>query len=451
MPTRWAAAIIVFVAMEIMSAHSTRFVHISGLICCLTLGNAAGLIASDLMFQKVPPLTVEQAPAYPENLARYHFGAQVEAAPNTNPIANLQLSSNSQDNNLAEAALLCDDPTVGYALTSGKTTLLVSLSRIENIDNVSFVNSGAKGELTIATSSAQLSSTSTQWHEISRQEITSDFVQARIGPGDAKYLRLTFDITQPGRIAGFGVYSTPAVADFTMPRVRRTIAGASASFGLISSNLADVHARARALYVSSGLDLNQANKMIDGQPATSFTFGADDRAPAAIIDLGKTTRVSRISAIYATREGMMDFYVLRSLPGTTTNRATAPKNLRFSESALAGLRPVGSIADKGTGHIAIDFPETTGRYIMVKWTPALPEDGAFSIAEVAAFSASASRGLIAANISATETDGKDAKDLGDGKEAKEMPEEGPPAEGPPPLLPDPPPFVFVPEIVPTSP
>jgi hypothetical protein len=48
------------------------------------------------------------------------------------------------------------------------------------------------------------------------------------------------------------------------------------------------------------------------------------------------------------------------------------------------------------------------------------------------------------------TDGKDAKDYGAGKDAKEAKEvaEGPPGEGPPPNLPDPPPFVFVPEVSP---
>jgi hypothetical protein len=42
-------------------------------------------------------------------------------------------------------------------------------------------------------------------------------------------------------------------------------------------------------------------------------------------------------------------------------------------------------------------------------------------------------------------DPKDAKDFGGGKEAKEV-AEAPPEEGPPPNLPDPPPFVFVPQI-----
>src|SRR6266850_421638 len=221
-----AVAIIVFVAMEIMSARSFHFTNICGLLCCFSLTS----VAADLTLQKVPPLTVEQAPAYPENLARYHFGAQVEAAPQSNSIPNLQLSSHSQDRNTAAAALLCDDPTVGYALVNGSTTLLVSLSKIENIDSISFLNHGAKGDVTIATSNAKLSADSLQWHHVSRQDLTADAVKAKIGPSEAKYVKLTFNIKEPGRIAALGVYSTPTVAAFTMPRARKHDVDQSNSF-----------------------------------------------------------------------------------------------------------------------------------------------------------------------------------------------------------------------------
>jgi len=430
--------------MEIMSASVLHPSRVWLLICCLFLLLGSTLFAADLVLQRVPPLTVEQVPSYPQNLARYHFGAQVEAAPRTNPIASLQLSSNSEDHNVAEAALLCDDPTVGYPLSNGNTRLLISLSKIENIDKISFRNSGAKGEVTVATSSAKLPADSAQWHQVMRQQLTSNVVTANVGPSDAKYVRLTFNVTEPGRIAGLGVYSVPVVADFTMPRAHRATQENSENIAFISYNLSDVHAKARALYVSSGADLQQANRMIDNQPGTTYTFSADDATPTAVIDLGKEMAVQRISGTYLAREAMVDFYVLRMLPGDS---AVAPKTLRLSDSDLAGLKPVGSVADTGKGRAAIDFAPVTGRYIMVKWTPAAHQDTSFSVDEIAVFSGNRSKGLIAAN---TSYDGKEAKDLGEGKEAKEMPEEGP-AEGPPPTLPDPPPFVFVPQIVPTSP
>jgi len=436
--------------MEIMSPSVSYPVRFSALVCCSVLLLASQLFAADSVLQRVPPLTVEQAPAYPQNLARYDLGAQIEAASRIYPTTSLQLSLNSEDGNTSEAALLCDDPTVGYPLANGSTTLLISLSKIENINKISFLNGGAKGEVTVATSSTKLPPDSARWHKTMRQELTSNVITAKVGPSDAKYVKLTFNISEPGRIAGLGVYSTPAIADFTMPRTLRAIQNNPEGIAFISYNLSDVHAKARALYVSSGADLQQANNMIDNQPGTTYSFSADDAAPTAVIDLGKDTTVRRVSATYSQREARVDFYVLQTLPGTQADHAVAPKTLRLTDNIFAGLRPVGSVADTGKGRAAVDFEPVTGRYIVVRWSPTSRQDTAFSVDEIAVFSGNGSKSLVAAN-SMVSSDGKEGKDFGEGKEAKEMPEEGPPAEGPPPTLPDPPPFVFAPEIVPTSP
>ena len=112
----------------------------------------------------------------------------MEVAPQNNSVRNLQLSSQSEDRNTAAAALLCDDPTVGYALSNGSTTLLVSLSKIENIDSISFLNHGAKGDITIATSNAKLPADSSLWHHLSHQDLTPIAVKAKVGPTEASTL-----------------------------------------------------------------------------------------------------------------------------------------------------------------------------------------------------------------------------------------------------------------------
>lgn len=438
--------------MEIINNLSSRFSQTAALISCLLVSHVGLSIGAELVLQKVPALTVEQAPAYPDNLARYHFGAQVEAAPQSNPIATLQLSSKSEDRNTAEAALLCDDPTVGYALSNGTTTLLISLSKIENIESMSFLNHGAKGDLTISTSNAKLETDSPQWHTVAQQELTPDAIKAKVGPSEAKYVKLTFNVTEPGRIAALGVYSTPTVAAFMMPRARKLDLDQSDSFALISYNLTDLHAKSRASYVSSGDDLKQANNMIDDQPSSTYSFSSADGTPTAVIDLGKITTLRRISAIYSPRQGIVDFFVLESLPGSRPGNG---KTLKLDDAAVAGLQPVGSMTDDGTGRAAIDFPETTGRYIMVRWTPVSQQDAAFSVAEIAAFGERKTGNLVAANTNGgsrervssdgkTLLEGKDFKDLGEGKD---MPEEGPPGEGPATALPPPPPFTFVPEVI----
>lgn len=452
----------------------------SSQVVALFCGLASLSFAADVTFQKVPPLTVEQAPSYPQNLARYHLGAQVEATPQASPAASLQLSSQADDRNTAEAALLCNDPTIGYALPSGATTLLVSLPNIENVDTVSFLNKGAKGNVTIATSNAKLPMDSPQWNQVGQQELSSDVVKAKVGPAEAKYVKITLNVAEPGRIAGFGIYSTPAASDFTMPRPRKVkLTDSTQSFGLITSNLSDLHAKARALYVSSATDVKEANNMIDDQPASAFNFAAEDAAPMAIIDLGKVTQLSRLSAIYSPRPGTVDFYVLQSLPNeqrsenvgvaaappqmnpAVVSATVAPNTYTLSEAAFSNMKPVGSVTNtEGQGRASVDFPTTSGRYVILKWTPASRADGNFSVAEIAAFGGSKkSDQMIVAEGPPEGTQYADGKTVLDGKtmlDGKDIPAEGPeepmpPAEGPPPNLPQPPPFTFIPEVPPTSP
>jgi len=443
--------------MEIMSARIFWSARVWTLSCSLFLSQAAGLLAAELVLQKVPPVTIEQSAAYPQDVANYCLVAQVETVPQNDPIAGLQLSSKSEHDNVAEAALLCGDPTAGYPLSNGSTTLLVSLAKIENFDSIAFRNNGAKGDVLIATANAKLPADSPQWNKVIQQDLTPDVVKIKIGPSEAKYVKLTFSVIETGRIAGLGIYSIPAVSDVTIPRSRKMVQDKSESLALISYNLSNVHSRARALYVSSGEDLKQANNMIDEQPGTSYRFAPNDTTPAAIIDLGEVTKLRRISTLYSPAKSTVDFYVLQTLPGEATSTAeNAPKTLRVSEKILAEVKPIGSVVDDGTGRAAIDFPVTKGRYIMLKWSPAAQQDTALSVAEIAAFGSNEtqSTNLTLANASLAGADGKvvsDAKDVimdvKDFKECCNEPE--PPAEGPPPPpLPEPPSFVSVPFISP---
>ena len=445
---------------------------LKSVIFCGVLAAPALGLAADLVLQKAPPLTVRQAPAYPENLARYHFGAAVKAMPQSSSVAKLQLSSNGDDQNTSEAALLCDDPTTGYQLPAGASSILVSLSNIENIQSISFRNDGAQGDFTVAISNADVPNNSPEWRSVGKDALSLGAVAAKIGPGEAKYVRLNFNVTHPGRIAAFGVYATPALADFTMPRPRKvSFEEDSANFALINFNFSDLHAKARGLYVSSG-DVTQVNNMIDDQPATSYKFATGDAAPTAVIDLGRERNLSRLSAIYATQSGSVDFYVLRSLPVGTPNEsiqsdgagvqqvanvgqaADLPASLKISETAFAGLKPVGSVVSTGQGRASVDFPEVTGRYVMLKWHPASAQGEAFSIAQVAAFGIS-KRGATVRNGEGEQmTDGKDGMDgkgILDSKDKNPLEEAQAPAEGPPPSLPQVPPFTFIPQVPPTSP
>jgi len=225
--------------------------------------------------------------------------------------------------------------------------------------------------------------------------------------------------------------------------------GPQASFALINYN---VRTQARALYVSSGTDLMLANNMIDDQAATSFGFSPTDNSPVTIIDLGKVSTVRRLSAVYVPRATSIDFYVLQTLPGDNSTGS-----LKLDENTLAKLKAVGTAIDDGSqGRASVDFPATSGRYVMLHWAPAAHSDTAFTVAEVSAYSSS--RGNLLAsnrdfNSAQTTSDSKDVADSKDISDNKDIPAEAPPAppaEGPPPSLPNPPPFTFIPQLLPVS-
>ena len=369
-------------------------------------------------------------------------------------IAQLQLSANTADVNTAEAALLCDDPTVGYALPTGTTTLVVSLAKVENLSTLSLLNRGVQGDVTVAVANSKLPANSSQWQMVAQQDLSPSAVEAKIGPSEAKYVRLTFNVREAGRIAALGIYAPARVSEFTKTRARQfAVNEKSDSFRLISNNVGDIHAKARALYVSSGSELAQANNMIDEQATSAFNFAADDASPVAVIDLGANKSLRRLSSVYSPRAASVQFYVLQALPGYANG---APENLKIDDATFDNLSPVGVVKDDGTrGQASVDFPAVVGRYVLVRWTG--EQAGPLSVAEIAAFGSNADKTLLAANnqVAFGQVNAGDGKTMMDGKTMIEPKDEGEapasPAEGPPPSLPQPPPFAFVPVLVPTSP
>src|SRR6266853_2703214 len=406
-------------------------------------GIAISISGADLVLQKVPPLTVAQAPNYPQNLARFDLGAQIE--------------SDVPDDASSSVPFLSGDPASVCGLRTGATRLLFSLAQIENIDSITFLNSEAKGTVTIALSSAKLSPDSPQWHEARHEALSSGLISDRIGPAEAKYVRLTFNVRSPGRIGSLGIYSAAPVSDFTMPRARKIAAASSADARAKANyNLADLHAKARTIFVSSGDDLKLAYNIIDGQPGTAYGFAASDAAPVAIIDLGHSVSVNRISTFSTPSSATVTFYLLGALPGNNTENFES--SLRIDPQTLAAFRTDGTGNDDGSGRVAVDFEEAIGRYVMLVWTPST-RNANFSVAEVAVFGPASNARLLAANtIGNNPSDTSDGKTVRDSKDAKdfskdfskEIPGEGP-AEEQAPDLPRPPPFVFIPRVVPTSP
>lgn len=259
--------------------------------------------------------------------------------------------------------------------------------------------------------------------------------------------------------------STSLGADLALRKVPSATAQPDAvTIALVNYNTAGAQASApKALYVSSGADIKAAGKIVDSQTSTNYAFSKSDAAPTAVIDLGTARALNRVSANFSAGKGTMSFYVMQTLPDTAVDAAPVdlPNTMKFSGDELSTMRPVAVVEDDGTrSDVAVDIPATTGRYVMVRWNPAVKQNAAFTLAEVAAFGGEDEQNAPAKKSARRHNDVSDSKTMVDAKDmgdAKDVPAEGPPeeapppGEGPPPGLPPPPPFTFIPQIVPTSP
>jgi hypothetical protein len=167
--------------MEIMSASFSPFSRIGTLVCGLVLAGGLQLYGGEVV-------SVEKSPVYARNIARFSVGARI-------------------DDNLAQVALISDHPTFGYTLPDGNSELVLSLSKIENFDVISFVNQGATGTVTVSTSNSKLAAGSSQWHQIAKKELTAKVTKMNVGPTEAKYVKFTFHVANAGKIAQLAVYS----------------------------------------------------------------------------------------------------------------------------------------------------------------------------------------------------------------------------------------------------
>jgi hypothetical protein len=100
----------------------------------------------------------------------------------------------------------------GIALETGKTTIVVSLSSTETMSALSFLNNGAKGVVTVFASPVNLPSSSKRWQQVATSSLVDGAVKSLVRPNEARYLKLSFDVTQPGEVSRFGVQTAATVA-----------------------------------------------------------------------------------------------------------------------------------------------------------------------------------------------------------------------------------------------
>lgn len=199
---------------------------------------------------------------------------------------------------------------------------------------------------------------------------------------------------------------------------------------------------ATASMLSAGEPLCQKISLVSADPSTAAQttgYAVSAGTTTVVVSLPKIESIGSLSFMNKGAAGRVTIFASPTKLSAKSNR----------------WEQIGSQALTGGAVKALVRPNEA-RYIKLTFEVNAPGEisrlGVFATSTIASRKANA-YALLAADSEGVESDGKsvvDGKDLG---ESKDIPSEGDeaPAEGPPPGLPDPPPFTFVPVLVPTSP
>jgi hypothetical protein len=132
------------------------------------------------------------------------------------------------------------------------------------------------------------------------------------------------------------------------------------------------HARAQVVYVSSG-PKTLGGRLIDNDLQTAYRFSESDPAPTAVVELGSSAKLHRVSAIFKAEDARVDVLLLNELPKD-------PADLRFAKPDAS----VVTLPDE-RGSITVDFSVSSARYVALRWKRNNRHEP-FTVAEISAFS-----------------------------------------------------------------
>ena len=312
-----------------------------------------------------------------KNLARMNCGATIDLI---TPDGRVAAVPNATENNSSATALIMDDNTLSCPLQEGETTFIITFPKTSLLDRFTFLNekATAEGEMKIAVSNYRLPVHSPKWTDVNGSTAFTRkrlFNLSLVGV-EARYVKLSFKVQKPGRIAALGLYGKQSLETFAarqgnVLRIKNTFATERLE-DILNFNFANLYAKARVLYVSSG-PATSARRMIDDDTATAYRFAASDPHPTVIVELAENERLHRVSALYKMQAGRLDIYLLEKFAGDPGD--------------LSGLTPVASSTDgDGRGKTAVEFDPKGARYVAFRWTPAASNaNQEFELAEVSAF------------------------------------------------------------------
>lgn len=245
------------------------------------------------------------------------------------------------------------DPLKPVALSAGKSSATLKLSRQSVVHTLSFVSEGLEGRVSLA-----LSADGKAWNASDSSAFTplDRLVNMSAGAAQGRFIRLEFDLVSGGNLRSFQVIGTDTDANYT---VKQNSDGTGAPV-----NFAAGIGGGRILYI---------NPELYGARGDAARLGrlefpeSDDKYRTAVYDFGQVRTLNEFGSVHSPRPVRLSIFAFDELPETEDWRG----RLTFDDSVFETTEPVATVEDrKGTGNVrAKPKNAVKARYIAMRWEP----------------------------------------------------------------------------------
>jgi hypothetical protein len=253
----------------------------------------------------------------PKNLARHHLGAGIRSEEGAGAEGAIELTRGVLDTNRSFDAFLVDDVSIGVPISRGRTVFIVNLPEIQMLQTISFGNRGMAGAVGVEVSTSRLDGDAKAWQPAGRARVRGEDAAVRMSLGfaDAKYLRLTFEAEEPGRVYGFGAFGEALLLDYTLLTAPEGDGASISSMAAIDLSLSGSYTGARVIYLS-GQESVKGAPVLDGDSATGVLISTEEATAHAVVDLQDQYLMDRVAALYGGFKGDVRVYVVDALPAS---------------------------------------------------------------------------------------------------------------------------------------
>jgi hypothetical protein len=276
-----------------------------------------------------------------------------EAIPASMEQASLGTSIASSSGVQNAAALIAPSSLKPAVFGEGHGVVTLKLARQMQVRQLTFLNDGAAGKLFVAASADNLT-----WVPMADVAFAAgdDVVDLGAASAFSKYLRLSFELSKPGSIAGLKVVGDDFDADY---QVSQDVAGQTQEF-----NFASGIGGARLIYASPTVAGKNAGSWKQGVLRFDAAKGGEF---FAIYDLGQKRLLGKFGCSHGAGLTAMSVYAFGQIPEKENWRG----RLAYDTEALAQMKPVVTVeaAKDVRGSQVVEAERAVeARYVAFKWS-----------------------------------------------------------------------------------